>query len=1373
LSEEDFMSDKKFIDGLPSEGVRQELHEGDRGTGSKDWLQFRVFWGEHPQRNEVRVLDDDITVTDAFPTAGSLRGGKVPASGGKVRMNPYKAGLLAALAIGLVAVADGAYSLVQKWFNVQAFEFPSESANFLPVGTISGTGISYALGLVVLLAVGFVVRSLLPNRRLSRMADLAVSVAAVVMLFLSLVMLGGPGKEEAGGNRSLGALPQTMDLVADWQDNLSTAATQRAAEYINGPIVAKAIALTDNKGNPIEYRNAILGPDRCGERDESGKRSGECNGMIQIVDEAIAELDRVALEVAQTDAQTCLVDKSLALAWVAERQDKKAKKTLELPKCEVTEIDHRIAATLKLLPNKIQQTQWARERGAVVKSLLATRQALEVRRYGLAQALAGNTGADLEVAAAKITKIRDRWRAEGEEQFKQTEAKAGLPTRYPGGVACSWQMPSEEAIKTAKKEKKEKPEPVALCSRGDSDHATALAYTDAAAYGEWAKAYGDLKLVRVAVPEDPSKARPANDSDKPVIPVLESRDQRSMQIAGIDIQDDLTLDAKTQKVLIDGLQRRFSAQAGKVFTRSEVSTAGTTKEARARLFLSGGDYRDLVAKAAKAKKATGPMGITCEAQRNKDNEEMADRAVTWVCKKPSLRESVKGANADLVAIARFFKHPIDGTKFEVKFIERETGKAVYMDSNSVTEVKKIGTEVAPMFDRLVLGWSMKQRRIAEERARALVSSGVVKLKHRVSESNSDKGRTEAAFAHITGELLLFVQGVKVDSGKALSEYRGSFLVERQGGFFWAGLALLIALTALGINLSTREVEGDDLVVVTGASDGVGIDLKKVDGGRVAIWDGSSVISGDGLASRKQGSRVGLNSGEVVAFKHEGAAYSVRYISSNLDVPPGQFEEAIPDAALLEAVHPDLLPGPQIDSSHLEGELHEDDKPIDGHRMLEVAVYWGHDLLDTYAYGMDHKVVEIGASKKADIPISHPVFGDETVHYHLADCDGRSHVINIPDGANFEARLEGGTKSLADLKSGGRVVNNTYRINDDDVAAMKVGALTLVFRYVRQGTLAHVPLADRLDWLFTNIATVSLMLHVAFIIILLLTPQDPSSLSEDLFKNPNRFVKLILKEPEKKEEKREKLDLSGAKDGGKHKDKEGKFGKKDKPKKDALASKKGAPTVDPNKRERDRKIAFKSGLLGLTGATTAVSNVLGPGGLGTGINNALGGLKGSDFGEAGGAGGLGYRGTGGGGGGNALGIGGLGSGTGRGTGGAGSIDLGGRGKGTTRIIPGRTTIMGSLSREEIARVIRRHLNQIKHCYEKELTKKPNLRGKVTAKFIIAGTGRVQKSKTFQSTLHHAPSESCINRIIKRMIFPQPRGGGIVMVKYPFMFSRAGR
>ena len=95
-------------------------------------------------------------------------------------------------------------------------------------------------------------------------------------------------------------------------------------------------------------------------------------------------------------------------------------------------------------------------------------------------------------------------------------------------------------------------------------------------------------------------------------------------------------------------------------------------------------------------------------------------------------------------------------------------------------------------------------------------------------------------------------------------------------------------------------------------------------------------------------------------------------------------------------------------------------------------------------------------------------------------------------------------------------------------------------------------------------------------------------------------------------------------------------------------------------EQDRKIADRAGLLGvLKGAGGEVSNVFGPGGLGTGINNTLGGLRGTSMGDAGGAGGLGTRGIGAGGGGSSSGIGGLGTyGHGRGTGGYGNINLGG-------------------------------------------------------------------------------------------------------------------
>src|SRR6266851_872337 len=121
---------------------------------------------------------------------------------------------------------------------------------------------------------------------------------------------------------------------------------------------------------------------------------------------------------------------------------------------------------------------------------------------------------------------------------------------------------------------------------------------------------------------------------------------------------------------------------------------------------------------------------------------------------------------------------------------------------------------------------------------------------------------------------------------------------------------------------------------------------------------------------------------------------------------------------------------------------------------------------------------------------------------------------------------------------------------------------------------------------------------------------------------------------------------------------------------------------------------------------------------------LGGVKGrAGAGDAYGVGGLGSRGTGQGGGGTAIGIGGLGTkGSGGGRGGYGEIDLGGRGKEETQFVPGRTIVVGGLSRDVINRIIQRHYNEVKYCYEKELTKDPALYGKVTVLFVIDGVGR---------------------------------------------------
>ncbi|MDP2344339.1 MAG: AgmX/PglI C-terminal domain-containing protein [Deltaproteobacteria bacterium] len=429
------------------------------------------------------------------------------------------------------------------------------------------------------------------------------------------------------------------------------------------------------------------------------------------------------------------------------------------------------------------------------------------------------------------------------------------------------------------------------------------------------------------------------------------------------------------------------------------------------------------------------------------------------------------------------------------------------------------------------------------------------------------------------------------------------------------------------------------------------------------------------------------------------------------------------------------------------------KPTDK-RDVDVTAVWGGTVIGV-ARASVGKNVTIGDSPTASFRISHPAI--PSPNYPLVTLSGTGAVVQAASGMELFVNDKPASGSV-NLETGQKV-------------RVVVGPIELVVQYSKKSPMALM--GPILDIFYSKILAVALILQMGLIVALLITPIIPGLDDDDLFKNQSDFTKLILAAQEKKKEKKE--DLSGKK-AAKAKDDAGVFGKKDKPKEDKLASKKGAPTVDKDKREEDRKIAMDAlAALGLKGPEGAVSNVFGPGGLGSGVNNALGGLKGASMGDAGGAGGLGSRGTGAGGGGNGLGIGGLGSGTGRGSGGNGNIDLGGRGKGTTKIIPGKIIYEGGLSREEIQRVISRVMSQIKYCYEKELNKDPNLEGKLVMFWLISGSGDVTTASASQNTFAGgaaAPVEQCVTRIIQRLKFPSPKGGGVVNVTYPFVFAASG-
>jgi outer membrane biosynthesis protein TonB len=441
---------------------------------------------------------------------------------------------------------------------------------------------------------------------------------------------------------------------------------------------------------------------------------------------------------------------------------------------------------------------------------------------------------------------------------------------------------------------------------------------------------------------------------------------------------------------------------------------------------------------------------------------------------------------------------------------------------------------------------------------------------------------------------------------------------------------------------------------------------------------------------------------------------------------------------------------------LNEELTADERPTPQDRVLEIALLWGDTVIDVRTFKAGSSV-KIGPRDDAQFRLYDESVGEG---FELVTASGNEFAIHGPPGARMIVRKEGRE----------RPASGDVTLAIDERALVDLGTTHLVLRWIKPAKQSKTGFFDSADFYFTKVLSVVFLAHLVLLIGFWITPLNNELLSEDLFKNPSNLVKTIIKAPEKK-----KLDLSGVKEGAKPKDKEGKFGKKEAKKEEAQPSKKGAPIVDPKKREDDRQKIAKAGLLkALNSADGAVSNIFGPGGIGTGLNNALGGLKGgAGMGDAHGVGGLGSRGTGPGGGGTGLGIGGLGTkGSGRGRGGYGDLDLGGRGKGETRIVPGRTIVQGSLSKDIIAKIVRQHQNEIKYCYEQELNKNPNLYGKVSVAFTIDGTGDVSDATVNETTMNNPNVENCMSVHIRRWKFPEPKGGGQVFVTYPWLFKASG-
>ena len=93
---------------------------------------------------------------------------------------------------------------------------------------------------------------------------------------------------------------------------------------------------------------------------------------------------------------------------------------------------------------------------------------------------------------------------------------------------------------------------------------------------------------------------------------------------------------------------------------------------------------------------------------------------------------------------------------------------------------------------------------------------------------------------------------------------------------------------------------------------------------------------------------------------------------------------------------------------------------------------------------------------------------------------------------------------------------------------------------------------------------------------------------------------------------------------------------------------------------------------------------------------------------------------------------------------------------------------SVSREAIARGVRRNVRAIRVCYERALIRDPSAAGTVTVQFVIGRDGPVLSASISATTIQDTEMLDCLVSHARRWRFP-PNPEGDVTVRFPFVFA----
>jgi hypothetical protein len=425
-------------------------------------------------------------------------------------------------------------------------------------------------------------------------------------------------------------------------------------------------------------------------------------------------------------------------------------------------------------------------------------------------------------------------------------------------------------------------------------------------------------------------------------------------------------------------------------------------------------------------------------------------------------------------------------------------------------------------------------------------------------------------------------------------------------------------------------------------------------------------------------------------------------------------------------------------------------------------------------------VRIGTAPGVEFPTE----GAPAASFELVSPQGDDFAFHFGHGMDGEMVVGGQSTSLAELAAQGRTTISPIPAN----ARIRVRAGKTTF------LVSSVPRPRRHAAPLMNIETPFLMslggTAAAFAIIMLLLfqiPVEDTTTNIDLASleststRTNNASQDDPPPPPEEDKPDDGKDESGGTGTAMALD-EGKMGKKDSNR--AEGQYKMQKTQEDPQLARQQAIeqARTAGILGSTALVQggAFASLTGTGDVSSGFDdsNIYGGLLGNEAGEMNGGFGFGRSGFGPGGGGTGWGTIGTGRygtiGHGSGTGSGYGVG-GGRGgmRGRTSAVPivsiGQPNSQGDLDKAIIRRYIKRNIQKIQYCYEKQLLAKPTLAGTVSTQFFISPNGNVTSS---QGSGVDPEVASCVADVIHGIEFPKPKGGGGVQVNYPFTFRQGG-